>query len=102
MSRGSTINIERPSTFSPREFVGASVHVLDCNVDIPYVRQDDFDHYWYLNSVTRNSQSVGSMRDNDFEITEVRDDGILLIQASGGVFAVPAWLVDIGAPLNCG
>jgi hypothetical protein len=102
---GSLINIERPSTFSPREFEGTSVHVLDCNVDIPYVRLvsagEAYSHYWYLDEAARNNQSVGRMRSDDFVVTEVQDDGVLLIQTSGGEFAVPAWLVTSGEPLNC-
>jgi hypothetical protein len=99
---GSWINIERLSTFVSREFeVGSIIHTLDCNVDVPYVRQDGFDHFWYLDSNQRSQQSAGRMRGDDFVVTGVRDDGVLLIETSGGEFAVPAWLVTTGEPLNC-
>jgi hypothetical protein len=100
---GSIINIDRLSAYTPRELeAGIPVHAMNCNIDVPYVREENYSHYWYLSNATRNTEAVGQMRDKEFVVEGVRDDGVLLIQDEGGsTYAVAAWLVDIGAPLVC-
>lgn len=100
---GGVLEFSRPSSYVPRIFMpGATIRPIACNdlaVDpfrVPYLREDDYSPYNYLQPEVSNV--VGnSTCDNGIIIanTPIPEDGRLPVDGSGGVYQIPAWLVEV-------